>query len=268
MTAADFANKSAGETKATIEKRYAATGDFSCGPDFFGQGALTVRDNIVATAAHINTSGSLVCPLTRVSISKCKFTLKVDGNLQDYDIDSVLGSGPKCDHPGQKIKPSQDWMVLKLKKHVSGAVQPYTVNDDPTLLTDQKGVVQVAKSTDWNPTNKKSVRDGERHYGRCNLQKVAGERTRPLSVETDCDTSGNSSGGSVLTPGTVPILLGVVSGTRDDCGSPQKKGPYTAGCWSSVMTPITGDFLALLKSQQESEPAFRPDPNQKSLKDL
>ena len=248
QTADDFADKTKGETRADIEKRYGATGDFTCGPQHFGQGSVTIKDDIVVTSAHIQTNGGYVCPLKISPIDRCKFTLKVNGKLQDYDIDRVVDTGYKCQFPGEKLKPNQDWLVLKLKKHVDRSVTPYQINKDLSRLSDQLDVVQVAKSNDWNPTKQKAVRLGERHYSHCSLRHVYGGRSQPLLVESDCDTTGNSSGGSVLTSEATPQLLGIVNGGIDTCGLPDKTGPYRKGCWATGVTPISGDLQKTLSA--------------------
>ena len=269
QTAEDFAEKQKGETKKDIESRYAATGDFSCGPQSFGQGSVAIKDDIVVTSAHIQASGGNTCPLKNVPIDRCKFTLKVNGKLQDYDVDRIVDTGHKCRFDGEELKRSQDWLVLKLKTHVDKSVRPYGINKDLSRLSDQLDVVQVAKSNDWNPTKQSSLRLGERHYSRCSLRHAYGAREQPAVVETDCDSSGNSSGGSVLSADKDPQLLGIVTGAINSCGKPDKTGPYRMGCWATGMTPISGEFQKTLESLGNA-PSKANDfkPNDKTFKDL
>ena len=248
-TAAEFADKAAGETKDMIERRYAATGDFACG-DAFGQGQLTIKNDIVTTSAHIFGDGS-VCPIKNPPLNQCKFTIRSGGKLQDYDIDRIVGIGYKCGAPGTKLKANDDWLVLKLKVPVGPTVRPCAINKDPSKVFDIKDIVQVGKSHDFNPTNQKDMRTAVRHYARCGIQYVYGDRDLPLAVETDCDSSGNSSGSSVLTPGQNPILLGINKGAVTSCDAPNKIGPYRQGCWATMMTPIAGDLLAMLRTLEE-----------------
>ena len=252
-TAANFADHKAGETKEIIEKRYAATGDFYCGKEFYGQGQLTIKDDIITTSAHILTKSVKTCPVTLAPLSKCKFTLRHEGKLHDFDIDRIVDTGFKCTSNGQKLKGSQDWIVLKLKKHVDPKIRPYPIAQSSSFVAENPDVVMVAKSHDFNPTNKSDIRLAERHYGRCHLRSVYGERTSPLAVESDCDASPNSSGGSVLVPGDQPELLAIVSGGLEDCGSSDKTGPYQKGCWATVMTPIAGDFRRTLEDIKSND---------------
>ena len=246
-TAEDFADKSIGETKQTIENRYAATGDFSCGDAHFGQGQVTIKDNIITTAAHVY-AGRDNCPLKNPPLRNCKFTAMLDGKTQDYAIESVVNTGYKCSSSDQTFKVSEDWIILKLKDSVDSRIRPYPIDRDPTRLSRQKNIVHVSKSHDFNPTSQTHMRTAARHYGRCELKYVYGESPRPTVLETDCDSSGNSSGGSILTPGANPELLAITSGSLDKCGANNKTGSYQHGCWSSVATPVSGEFFESLNA--------------------
>ena len=268
--AGDFARGEPGQTRSTIEARYSATGDFSCGIEHFGQGQLTIKNNIITTSAHTFFGGT-ECPLKPAPISKCKFTAMVRGKPQDYAIEQLVATGFKCTSDGQKLKPSQDWVIFKLKASVDNSVRPYAVIKDPSKIFEQKPIVVVSKSHDFNPTKKEFLRDAERHYSRCEIQYVYGNSSKPLAVESDCDTSGNSSGGSVLTPGPNPILLGVHSGAAESCGTPGRTGPYQRGCWAAVMTPIAGDFLTALTQVEpiaDDRPVKPQDFPAQNFKDL
>ena len=128
-------------------------------------------------------------------------------------------------------------------------VKPYGIhkNDDLAALADSD-VTLVGKSADWPPGSDAPFLDRPRHYGDCKTGFV--ERSGASgAIEMDCDLGHGASGGSLLSRGADPILLGInKNGTetrRQECDPSIGAGghdSYHEYCWMNQATPVAGDF--------------------------
>ena len=252
-----------GMSAAQVEKKFAATGDFIC-PKATGQAQVTVRGDVVTTAAH------LIYPKHNcddvVPFKDCRLQLNVNGKMQAYRFKAIVKSGITCP-AASEFKHQDDWIVLRLEKTVDPRVKPYAISTGTSakLNPDQK-IITVAKSYDWPDTGRAFIRDRPRHYAECEIKKLPDE---PLQLlQTNCDTSSGSSGGSVLTTDGDPLLLGIVSGQlkpgqRPNCAErPAQSGPYQADCWGSAAVAVDGAFRsAILEAAGIKETAPQSEPN-------
>ena len=244
-------------TAEAVESRYAATGDFMCPTKdgkgrAVGQAQLTVKNNVLTTVAHTLVNGG-DCR-KKVSASECEFVIRVDGKEQRYPVASMVKSGYKCPHKGP-FQASDDWAVLKLKNPVDSKVKAYGIRKEKQLsLNSDTDVVAVGKSGDWPPKVDTPFLERPRHYGDCQTKYVE-QYESSGAIETNCDWSHGASGGSLLTPGANPVLLGVVEGetetTQPNCDPSIGRGghdSYHQHCWMNQATPVAGEFQAAILS--------------------
>lgn len=255
-----------GLTAREVERRYAATGNLVCQVnngknEEFGQAQLTLKNDIITTAAHVLMPGG-ACNKAAV-LDQCRFVIRVDGKDQGYPIASVIATGYTCPYKGDRSV-DQDWSVLRLEKSVDARVKPYGVRKDWTLtLHRNENVVLVGRSGDWPTGSTARMPERPRHYGDCKTGSTDQFGTSGL-IEHDCDTSDGASGGSLLTPGPEPVLLGVTYGSIVPGGKkcdPEigKTGrdEFKEDCWAGLSVPVAKNFqAAILKAAGADLPSF------------
>ena len=237
-------------TVSEVEARYSPTGDLIC-PHGSGTAQVTFGSDVLTTAAHMRHV-DFDCR-TVMSMHRCVFYLKVNGATQRYGIKKVAGAGLSC-AARREAAEGDDWLVLKLDRPVDPAVTPYPI---PKRLVAKHiyrpAVVMVAKSGDWPAAGVTPLRRRPRHYGDCRIH--AWPTAREQVLQTDCDSSPGASGGSLLSAGPAPVLLGIDSGqigpaySRRCNQAPLRRdrGAYQAGCWSSLFIPVTGRFARAIR---------------------
>ena len=233
-----------GMSAGQVEKRYSATGDIIC-PNGAGQAQVTVKGDTVTTSAHMIYHGDDCKEI--VPFRSCKFQLTIDGKKQEYKFKAILKSGRNCPND-LPLETADDWIVFRLEKAVDPRVKPYAI---PGIGRGKAApgdkIVTVAKSHDWPDVGRTLLRDRPRHYGECQLKKSSVHE-----IQSNCDTSAGSSGGSVLTTGEDPVLIGIVSGQinpkrNPNCEKrPDNTGAYQPDCWGSVAVAVGGDFRSAI----------------------
>jgi hypothetical protein len=232
------------------QERVAATAQIKCpgGRDTSAQ--VTLKDNLITTAAHAFTDRD-TCK--QVNDPKtCSFVIRIAGKTLVYPIADRVAQGFQCP---TLPRPRDDWAVVRLKYSVAG-VEPYLIDENKARnLAIGDRVVTVSHSMDFNRTYAK---DGAmilpKHYGTCAVAKLYG-RPVPYFMSAPCGCSEGCSGGSLLTDEPRPALLGVVSSNAEtdeqrnkeiNTGKPVKV-PYGELTGTTYFVPFTGDFLRAVK---------------------
>jgi hypothetical protein len=210
FTLDDFA-RAHGESPALYEARYAATGMVVCN-GVYSTGQLTLRNDIVTTAAHAfyDPAGR-----PRGDLAACTFVLRVGGVRRSIRLAiSTLTVGTTDPYP---LPPSQDWAVVRLAAPVAD-VRPYRLGDGGT---DGLPVVLLAhRHRGW-------IHDGRRAIEDC---RIRGEAARPAGapreMDIDCSAGDGASGSAILRRDDNCHMVGIYIGWRSS--HPGRVGPYAA----------------------------------------
>lgn len=245
-----------------VQSRYSATGKLRCygaketpyaGHHYDLTAQLTVRDkngnaNIITRAGHA---------LWDIDGTNCRR----NSNPQDctfYVGDQVIPvatefrSGVKCPN----ARPEDDWSVMRLKFPAKN-ITPYAVNGSlGQNLQIGNRVVTIGHSVDFHSPSPNET--GPKHYGECSVLGRYGSFTT-AGVSTACGCSHGCSGGSLLTPGSNPILLGIVTNggeSLDDAKAAQKRNHPNIVDWQldgqgTYYATLSDQFLAAILDAQK-----------------
>jgi hypothetical protein len=180
-----------------IKTRYAATGEFSC-PGSTSTAQLIHPKHIVVSGHGLFNRRS--CKLHAPHLSQCRFTTAVDGIPQTVPIKSLVSTGTNCTR-GTIFNPFEDWALLELKRPVAG-IQPYGITREK--IKKEHEVTFIGFSIDFVESRRNGTLYYPKHVGDCKILNNIGD-----TFGTDCDASYGASGGSFLTRGPNPILLGI-----------------------------------------------------------
>jgi hypothetical protein len=212
LTLDDFA-RAHGEKPAQLEARYAATGMIRCN-GVYSTGQLTLRDDIVTTAAHA-FYGPAGRP--RGDLSACTFMVDVGGVRRIVPLDAAtLVVGTTDPYP---LPPSRDWAVVRLATPIAG-IDPYQLGNGGR---DGEPIALLAhRHRGW-------VHDGRRAIEDC---RIRGEATRPdglapREIDIDCSAGDGASGSAILAQGPGCRMVGIYVGWRSS--HPETPGPYGPG---------------------------------------
>jgi hypothetical protein len=233
-----------------VQDRFAATGLITCGR-YQGSAQLTGTNDTITTSAHIFGE----CDPSRVPPKSCTFVMRKGNNTQTRRISKVVGNGFKC--PG-KQRAGNDWAVLKLQRPIE-RVKPYLLPSlsDFYIKTGDK-IISVASISD--DFHRRDPRTGIKSFPKSIEDCEVGTVYYPLgkfsTFDTTCDSSGGSSGGSILRAsdrGTV--LLGINKGNNETLKEREnardngivKREKYSAGEYASYHVPVDGEFLKAIE---------------------
>ena len=193
------------------EARYAATGMVICN-GVYSTGQLTVRDDIVTTAAHafFGPGGS-----PRGNLSAFVFAINTDGVHRRIPFDiATLQVGTRNPYP---LPPADDWAVVRLKEPVVGA-RPYEDGDGAPIGTS---IVLVAhRHRGW-------AYDGLRAIEACRIRaETAAPPRDPREIDIDCSAGDGASGSAIMVPGSTCRMVGIYVGWRSS--HPDAISPYSA----------------------------------------
>jgi hypothetical protein len=207
----DFA-RAHDESPTLLEARYAATGMIRCN-GVYSTGQLTLRDDIVTTAAHAfyDPAGR-----PRGNLSACTFMVEVAGVRHTVPLDAAtLVVGTTDPYP---LPPSQDWAVVRLAQPIAG-VHPYGIgvgghDGEPVALL-------AHRHRGW-------VHDGRRAIEDCRIRDEAagpaGAGAAPREIDFDCSAGDGASGSAILAQGPTCRMVGIYIGWRS--AHPETPGPY------------------------------------------
>jgi hypothetical protein len=238
MTLAQYA-RAHDQDPSLYEARYAATGMVICN-GVYSTGQLTVRDDIVTTAAHafFGPDGK-----PRGNLDACVFSVAADGVRRRIPFDvATLKVGTSNPYP---LPPAQDWAVVRLREPVPGA-RPYPVADGAPAGT---AIVLVAhRHRGW-------AYDGMRAIEGCRIRDeaaAAGDAAREIDI--DCSAGDGASGSAIMLPGASCRMVGIYIGWRSS--HPDAVGPYSAHHLNFGIT-VQGAFrnTILTLAGEEEHPA-------------
>jgi hypothetical protein len=251
---------------AAEQSRYAATAKIRCtglpgtpwaGQPVYATAQLTMKDDLITMAGHSLIynepanppgSGPAICrPLT--DPKSCRFLIHSHGADQEISFDHVVENGIKCP---TEPKTENDWAVVKLSKHIDD-VNYYKVDESESSglqLGDQ--VVTIGHSSDFH--SKSVYQSGPKHFGQCTILRTYGF-DKTTGVSTACGASYGSSGGSLLSSGSDPLLLGVIVDVKEsftevkhafDAKIPNQKHWQADGNGTYYVT-LQGSFMRALE---------------------
>ncbi|HVV93818.1 MAG TPA: hypothetical protein VHD15_10395 [Hyphomicrobiales bacterium] len=243
LTLDEFA-RAHGENPARLEARYAATGMIRCN-GVYSTGQLTLRDDIVTTAAHAfyDPAGR-----PRGDLSACTFMVEVGGLRRTVPLDaSTLVVGTTDPYP---LPPSLDWAVVRLAQPIAG-VHPYTIANGGS---DGEGVALLAhRHRGW-------VHDGRRAIEDCRIRSEAAKPVglAPREIDIDCSAGDGASGSAILEQGADTRMVGIYVGWRSS--HPETTGPYGPDHVNFGIA-VEGHFRdAVLAAVQAEDRARQPVP--------
>ncbi|WP_156917978.1 hypothetical protein [Bradyrhizobium sp. Cp5.3] len=239
----------ASEPVEVIHKKYGATGTIRCS-GFRGTASVTVKHNVITTAGHLLEH---VTPCDPVAAAKaCTFTLAdLNGSEHSMKVIDLLGTGLKC--PAIKDQ-KDDWAILKLEGVGAIEVDPYSVPAPPgeNLTIDSK-LTEVAHSIDFQRKDAQGRRIFPKHIQRgCSIKRIEGGFD-PNFYFNDCDASGMSSGGALLSENSGRLLLAAIfvstveskeqTARQLETGVPSRGNYNPMGFWHSGAVAVRGEFL-------------------------
>ena len=242
------------------QHRYEATGKIYCTllngqQTYKGSAQLTYKHDLITTVGHslINIDGTN-CQ-TQARPQDCKFIISVGGKTREIGVAGLEGTGLSCP---TKNGPNDDWAVMRLKQPIVD-VQPYAIDQSQAeSLSIGTRVAAVAHSVDFR--SKAQYELGAKHFGTCSVLQTYGGFP-PRTVSTACGASHGSSGGSLLSLDSEPVLLGIMSQTGetlDQANAAQAKGKPRVLHWKkdgdgTYFRTLTGDFHSnLLEAGEKS----------------
>lgn len=208
LTIEDFA-RAHEQNPAAFEARYAATGMVVCN-GVYSTGQLTLRDDIVTTAAHAfyDPSGH-----TRGDLSACVFVIRVDGTRRAIPLAArTLTVGTTNPYP---LPPSDDWAVVRLTAPVADA-RPYQLGESAPGL----GIALLAhRHRGW-------IHDGRRAIEDCRIRNEIARPfgTEPREIDIDCSAGDGASGSAIMLPDATCRMVGIYIGWRSS--HPDEVGAY------------------------------------------
>ncbi|GGE27241.1 hypothetical protein GCM10007276_00520 [Agaricicola taiwanensis] len=234
MTLADFAAKQ-GESQASAEKRFGATGIVTCGTTH-STAQLTIRADVITTAAHAfyDRRGRL-----RANPGDCVFTILEGAKVQAIKIRTGslrVGSVDPYAEPGVK-----DWAVARLSQPVQGAT-PYQI---APLSTPGSIFLVANRHEGW-------VHDGMKAIEACAIRQAARRiANAPRELAIDCSTGQGASGSALMLPGAPGSMIGIYVGWRSS--HPQAAGPYAPNHLNYGLA-IEGAFRTAIEATVAPEP--------------
>jgi hypothetical protein len=207
----------------------------------YSTGQLTLRDDIVTTAAHAfyDPSGR-----PRGDLSACTFMVDVAGVRHTVPLDATtLVVGTTDPYP---LPPSRDWAVVRLAGPIPG-VNPYQLADGGH---DGEPVALLAhRHRGW-------IHDGRRAIEDCRIRGEAARAPRlaPREIDIDCSAGDGASGSAIMLPGASCRMVGIYIGWRSS--HPDAVGPYSAHHLNFGIT-VQGAFrnTILTLAGEEEHPA-------------
>lgn len=210
LTLPEFAAK-AGQDPNLFETRYAATGMVICNGTY-STAQLTVRNNLVTTAAHafFDARGK-----SRGDLSQCEFTIAIGGQRHKIAIDAdTLRVGSRDPYA---VSPVHDWAVVRLAEDVPGA-EPYALGTPGPVGTS---VFMLAhRHRGW-------VHDGSKAIEACAIrimQAVDAKSAREIAI--DCSAGEGASGSAIMLQGSTRAMIGIYIGWRST--HPETSGPFSS----------------------------------------
>lgn len=207
-TIPDFAKRT-GHDAALYETRYAATGIVNC-DGTYSTGQLTVRGDIVTTAAHAfyDQAGRF-----RGHPDSCVFSITAGGVHHSVPIVfRTLRVGSKAPY---RVSPVYDWAVARLARTVPGA-KPYRIGAGAPGAP----IVMLAhRHRGW-------VHDGRKAIENCILRVAHRVDTRnPREIGIDCSAGEGASGSALMLRGATTSIVGIYVGWRSV--HPARSGPFS-----------------------------------------
>ena len=259
LTEEEFAREH-GRRLAEVQKRYAASGRLACKGWFPVSAQLTLRNNLVATAAHIVIDKNTTCHQYK-ALDDCEFIVAIGDRKRRSRIKKIIatGWGAECPHDT-----TGDWLIAELESPIEG-IEPYSLGAVEEIRPG-KAITDVhATNADlyWKDAS------GHYHYPKTiGLGEIKDVYTvgwyngvMPDYISTNADSALGASGGAVLDDfGAHPLLLGVqVASTETEPelgraivhGKPNRCSYERMTC-ASYSVPVAGYFRdALLKAAAE-----------------
>ncbi len=214
--------------KAAIQNARAASGLVECG-DAHGAGQLTLKDNVLTTAAHV-----LFDERGAQRARSCDFVAQIDGLWTRTPLDMssiVVGSARPY-----AAKAVNDWAVVRLVRPLKG-VQPYEIA--PKVELNEEVEFVSRGHSNWRDKRDLS-------FESCHLRNVtseAGDGRREFAF--DCNTGDGASGGGVFVGRQLSAIL---VGWRSN--DPTKNSPFSPRHYNFVVS-VEGAFRqALLRAAE------------------
>ncbi len=236
LTLPEFARKS-GQDPDLYETRYAATGLINCS-DVYSTAQLTVRNDVVTTAAHafFDPEGN-----PRGDLSTCTFVIDISGVHHEIPLDvASLQVGSRNPYP---VSPVHDWAVVRLRDKVPEA-QPYTLGPS---ANDGANIVMLAhRHRGW-------VHDGTRAIEACAIRSSDQvDPSDPRELAIDCSAEAGASGSAIMLPNSSCAMVGIFVGWRST--HPYSPGPFSP-THMNFGVAVEGPFRdAILAMANEPEP--------------
>ncbi len=236
--------------KAAIQNARAASGLVECG-DAHGAGQLTLKDNVLTTAAHV-----LFDERGFQRARTCDFVAQVDGAWTRMPLDmSSITVGSSRPYAAKAVN---DWAVVRLMRPLKG-VQPYELASKVDLNEEVEFVSRG--HSNWRDKHDLS-------FENCHLRNVTGEASDGRrEFAFDCNTGDGASGGGVFIGRQLSAIL---VGWRSN--DPMKNSPFSPRHYNFVVA-IEGAFrqAVLRAAEMPVEPPVEiaktaPDKSGESVK--
>jgi hypothetical protein len=209
--------------KVAVQSARAASGLVECG-DAHGAGQLTLRNDIVTTAAHV-----LIDERGAQRAASCNFVAEVNGVWTSTPLDMasvVVGASRPY-----ATKAVQDWAVVKLAKPLTG-VQPYELASKISLNDEVEFVARG--HSNWRDKHDLS-------FEACRLRNLTGEADDGRrEFAFDCSTGDGASGGGAFVGRQLSAIL---VGWRSN--DPSKRSSFSQRHYNFVVS-VEGAFRQAL----------------------
>jgi hypothetical protein len=225
--------KKHGLSEEQVRAKFWATGRLICAGHVDATAQLTLKNNIITTAAHAFFKEPEYGCTQPVDLTSCVFRTSFEDVPRDFPVKRLIASGDSC--PGANA--GTDWAIAELDSSVTG-ITPYSV------LTPEKAArVDLVGSTVTQPSGFHADRCSSTScpllVTECRLRDLISSDTP--SYRMDCSEGAGASGGAMLIPhGDSYVVLSLF--VRFD---PYAKNyqPYSKDSSYSESVPLQGEFL-------------------------
>jgi hypothetical protein len=245
VEAAEYARRKNLSTKE-IEKRYDGSIVFGCASGS-AQGQVVVDRDIIVVSNHLLfKDGDCNKPS---DLKKCGVMYQGAGKDEIIRIKKIVHPGG-CSS-GDKLQNADDWSILQLEKKVPASVTPYALPKLGQELKVGDKLVDVGKSTRFNPRNLPG-KLWTHPKGFADCAAVDQDRAFAGLIQTNCPSSPGCSGCGIFKEGDHPVLMGIVLGEMQlnercrNAGETGTDGPFVKNCRGTIVVPLEGRLLRAL----------------------
>jgi hypothetical protein len=242
---------------ADVYREYSATGRFHCGTSSAGTGIsgtaqVTVRPDVITTAAHLLYTEECK-PRSAKHFTDCYFETLPHGSTpaQRYLVKGQVSFGVGITICPQDLMTNDwddDWAVMRLERPVEN-VEPYQIDLGPSSnSTPQRGTeieVAAAQSIDFGGGNTPWIGD-------CRIRDVkvlnAGLVNSSGWLGTDCSSNEGASGSAVfIRQGDRKLMIGILSRAQTDHYYDHTYYSRGGNTTHAILITTNNNFISALK---------------------